>query len=89
MVFLGSGKYYYELDINDRNECDVVFEVENLHLLKKLVQKYSDNDALALLYIPTEIDEPLKKLEDVFKKTKRVEQIEDSLLKICDFCNGS
>ena len=83
--FLGGGGHYYQLDTSDETEDDVIFEVEAIEILKKLVQKYGDADALALFYIPAELSEPLEKLEDLFAKTKKPEQLEASLLVICDF----
>ncbi|MFQ6043003.1 MAG: hypothetical protein ACE5PV_19290 [Candidatus Poribacteria bacterium] len=83
--FLGGGAHYYQLDINDETEGDVIFEVEDIEILKKLVQKYGDADALALFYIPKEVSEPLEKLNGLFAKTRKSEQLEASLLEICDF----
>ncbi|MFQ6043871.1 MAG: hypothetical protein ACE5PV_23705, partial [Candidatus Poribacteria bacterium] len=83
--FLGGGARYYQLNINDETEGDVIFEVEDVKMLKKLVQKYGDADALALFYIPIEVSEPLEKLRNLFAKARKSEQLEASLLEICDF----
>ncbi len=83
--FLGGGAYYYQLDINDENECDVVFEIEDIEMLKKLVQKYGDADALALLYIPSTVGEPLEKLKNLYATAMGPEPLETSLREMCDF----